>query len=150
MNIHLRFPKHCWQYPILVTLHEQARSSRAEVFCKKGVFWKFRKPKVFSCEFSEIFKNTFFHRTPPVAASEKLKTEAVVQRCSVKKVFLEILLNSQLGKHLCQSLFFTALGMQLYWNRVSETGLFLWILRTPFLGTPFYRTHPVAAPVQLY
>ena len=30
--------------------------------------------------------------------------EAVVQRCSVKKVFLEISQNSQ--KHLCQSLFF--------------------------------------------
>ena len=50
---------------------------------------------MFSCEFSEIFKNAFFHRTPPVAASEKLKTEGVVRRCSVKKVFLEILLNSQ-------------------------------------------------------
>ena len=139
MNIHLRFSKHCWQYPILVTLHEKARSSRPEVFCKKGVFenfanqrcfpvnfakfsrtpffiehlrwlllkaksrssclevfckkrcfWKFRKPKVFSCEFCNIFKNTFFHRTPPVAASEKLKAEAVIRRCSVKKVFLKI------------------------------------------------------------
>ena len=26
--------------------------------------------QVFSCDFSEIFKNTFFDRTPPVAASE--------------------------------------------------------------------------------
>ena len=26
--------------------------------------------QVFSCDFSEIFKNTFFSRTPPVAASE--------------------------------------------------------------------------------
>ena len=50
---------------------------------------------MFSCEFCEIFKNTYFHRTPPVAASEKLKVEAVVRRCSVKKVFLEIFLNSQ-------------------------------------------------------
>ena len=24
-----------------------------------------------SCEYSEIFKNSFFHKTPPVAASEK-------------------------------------------------------------------------------
>ena len=42
-----------------------------------------------SCLFSylsaKIFKNTFLHRTPPVAASEKLKTEAVMRRCSVKK-----------------------------------------------------------------
>ena len=26
--------------------------------------------KVFSCEFGEIFKNTFFYRTAPVAVSE--------------------------------------------------------------------------------
>ena len=25
----------------------------------------------FSCEYCEIFKNSFFHKTPPVAASEK-------------------------------------------------------------------------------
>ena len=86
MNIHLRFSKHCWQNAILVKLHEKAKSSRQEVFCKKGVF----EPKVFSCGFSEIFKNTFFHRTPPVAASEKLKAEAVFRRCSVKKVFSKI------------------------------------------------------------
>ena len=33
-----------------------------------------------------------------------VSTETVIQRCSVKKVFLEILQNSQ--KHLCQTLFF--------------------------------------------
>ena len=49
---------------------------------------------MFSCDFFEIFKNIFFHRTPLVAASEKQKAEAVVQRYSVKKVFLEISLNS--------------------------------------------------------
>ena len=50
---------------------------------------------MFSCEFCKIFKNTFYHRAPLVAASEKLKTEAIFQRCSVKKMFLEILLSSQ-------------------------------------------------------
>ena len=49
---------------------------------------------MFSCEFCEIFKDTSFHRTPPAAASEKLKAETVARMCSVKKVFLEILLNS--------------------------------------------------------
>ena len=42
-----------------------------------------------------FWKKIFFHRTPPVAASEKLKAEAVVRRCSVKKVFFKIFLNSQ-------------------------------------------------------
>ena len=30
-------------------------------------------PQVFSCEFCEISKNTFFNRTPPVAVSERWK-----------------------------------------------------------------------------
>ena len=64
------------------------------MLCKKGVFENFAT-KVFSCEFCEIFKNTFFHSTHPVAASEKVKAEAVVLKFYVKKVFLEILLNSQ-------------------------------------------------------
>ena len=149
MNIHLRFSKYCWQYPILVTLHEKSRSSRREVFCKNDVFENFANQKcfsmnlakysrtplvvpseklkaeailrrcyeknlflkisqtkcvlleplehnfVFSCEFCKIFKSTFFHGTSPAAASEKLKAETVVRICSVKKVFLEVVLNPQ-------------------------------------------------------
>ena len=51
--------------------------------------------QVFSCKFCEIFKNIFFHGIPPVAAFEKLKAEAVIWRCSVKKVFFKISLHSQ-------------------------------------------------------
>ena len=64
------------------------RSSRPEVFCKKGVLKNFTKlagkhlcqrlffkkeslAQMFSCEFCEISKNTFFYRTPLVAASEQ-------------------------------------------------------------------------------
>ena len=39
------------------------RNSRPEVFCKKEIL-----AQVFSYEFCEIFKNTFFHRTYLVAA----------------------------------------------------------------------------------
>ena len=39
-----------------------ARSSRPEVFCKKGVL------RNFTISF-EISRSTFFYRTPPVAAS---------------------------------------------------------------------------------
>ena len=67
------------------------RSSRSEVFCKKGVLKTLAKftgkhlcqslyfsncikkeilAQVFSCKFCEISKNMFFYRTPPVAASE--------------------------------------------------------------------------------
>ena len=60
------------------------RSNRPEVFCKNGVLRNFakltgkqrekRKKRLwhrclFSCEFCEIFRNTFFHITPLVAAS---------------------------------------------------------------------------------
>ena len=43
------------------------RSSRAEVFCKKGVLKNFAN--FIYCEFCEIFKNAFFKKTPPVPAS---------------------------------------------------------------------------------
>ena len=60
------------------------RSSRPEVFCKKGVLRNFAKftekhscqslkkealAQVFFCEFCEISKNNFPYRTPPVVAS---------------------------------------------------------------------------------
>ena len=144
MNIHLKFFKHCWQYPILVWLHEKTRSSRLKVFCKKSVFenfanqrcfpvnfrkfsrtpsfiehlrWLLLKSKsrssltsfsvkkvflknsqnkrYFPVNFAKFSRTRFFHRTPLVPASEKLKAEAVVRRWSVKKVFLEISQNSQ-------------------------------------------------------
>ena len=88
----------------------QKQSSRGVLL--KRCSWKFRKPQVFSCEFCKIFKNTFFHRAPPVAASEKLKAEADVGRCSVKKVFLEISLNSQ--ENACATVSFLQPGLQLY------------------------------------
>ena len=47
------------------------RSSRPEVFCAGGACNFIKKEtlaQVFSCEFCEISKNTFFYRTPLVAA----------------------------------------------------------------------------------
>ena len=52
---------------------------------------------VFSCEFSEISKNTFSYRTPPLAASENrikqyeakdtgvLKTVTITRCCKIRK-----------------------------------------------------------------
>ena len=47
------------------------------------------------------------------------KAETVAQRCSVKKVFLEISQNSQ--ENTCAR----ASGLQLYYKRSSDTGIFL-------------------------
>ena len=77
--------------------------------------------QMFSCEFYKISKNTFSYRTPKVAASAKafckiynkipvrpsllnkdnVTTEAVVWRCSVKKLFLKIFAKFTEKKHLC-------------------------------------------------
>ena len=57
---------------IFVLYSIKYRSSRPEVFCKKGATLLKKKEsltQVFSCEFCEISKNTFSYRTPPVAAS---------------------------------------------------------------------------------
>ena len=95
ISVKFFFVLHC---TIAYLQYVTIRSSRSEVFCKKGVLenfakftgkhlcqslflikrlrheaWNFIKKEtlaqVFTCEFSEISKNTFFYRTPPVAAS---------------------------------------------------------------------------------
>ena len=81
--------------PHFSSVAQKSQKQSSWVSCKKCVFEKFHKPKVFSCEFCKIFKSTFSHRTPLMAASEKLQAEALVRRCSVKRVFFKILLNSQ-------------------------------------------------------
>ena len=75
---------------ILLLCHVRVRSSRQEVFCKKGILWNFAKftglhlcyslffkkeslAQMFSCEFCEISKKSFSYRTPPVNASGVLE-----------------------------------------------------------------------------
>ena len=116
MNIHLRFSKHCWQYPILVTLHEKARSSRPEVFCKKGVFENFANQRCFPVNFAKFSRTAFFLEDPLWLLLKSEKPEAVSQRCSVKRLLLKI----------------------------SQTkGVFLWILQN-FQEHLFHRAPPAA------
>ena len=60
MNIHLRFSKHCWQYPHFSNVEQKIPEALVQRCFVKKMFWKFRKPKVFSWELCEIFKNAFF------------------------------------------------------------------------------------------
>ena len=78
------------------------RSSPMEVLRKKGVLKNFTKftgkhlcqscnfikkqtlAQVFSCEFCEIFENTYFYRTPLVAASVSMTFERNVKQCYEK------------------------------------------------------------------
>ena len=67
---------------LLMSYFSMNRSSCRKVFCKKGVLENFVNSQeynfikkgtleqAFSCEFFEIFMNTFFNRTPLVDTSE--------------------------------------------------------------------------------
>ena len=54
------FSKSCWQCPILVTLHEKARSSCPGVFYKKGVFENFANQRCFPVNFGKFSRTPFF------------------------------------------------------------------------------------------
>ena len=58
------------------------------MFCEKGVCNFIKKEtltQVFSCEFCEISKNTFFYRTPLVAVSEGAITESELLKALTSK-----------------------------------------------------------------
>ena len=55
-----RFSKHCWQCSTLVKLQEKARSSRPEVFCKKGVLENFANHRCFPVNFAKRSRTSFF------------------------------------------------------------------------------------------
>ena len=66
--------------PVFESLFNKAGTRKACIFIKKGI-----PTQVFSCEYCEIFKNSFLYKTPPVAGfvsylltSYKLKT-----RCGI-------------------------------------------------------------------
>ena len=69
--------------------------------------------------------------------------EAVVQKCSIKKVFLKFLQNSQENTCARVSLW-QSCGPAALWKRDSGAGVFLWIFRN-FQEHLFYRTPPVVA-----
>ena len=89
---------------------QSLQSSRPELFCKKGVLRNFAKftgkhlpqacefikkeslAQVFFCEICEIYKNTFFYRTPPVAAWWGLQLYSKETLCEIFKdtLYLQI------------------------------------------------------------
>ena len=65
-----------------------------------------------------------------------------LRRCSIEKMFLNILQNSQ--ENTCARVSFLikleTSGLQLYWKRDSGTGIFLWILQN-FWEQLFFTEH---------
>ena len=94
-------PHFCWHYPIFVTSHEKSRSSRPELFYKKRCFWKFRKPKVFSCEFPENFQEHLFSRSTSGDCFWKYKSRSSRPEVFYKKVFFKISQN-KLNFEFCE------------------------------------------------
>ena len=109
----------------MISLYLQEKAAVQEYLFNKVVgliVWKFMKKRLqhrFFLEYCKICRNCFFYRTPSVAASVGLTgfltrlcfySEAVVQRCSVKKVFCEkgVVRNFAkfTGKYLYRSLCF--------------------------------------------
>ena len=64
----------------VIPLHKNA-TEKSYNFIKKETL-----VRVFSCEFWEISKNTFSHRTPPVAASENYRPIFTHSLCFQKAV----------------------------------------------------------------
>ena len=62
------------------------------IFMEKHLYWSlfFNKVadlearKVFSCEYCDIFKSDFFHRSLPVDTSQNI-SDSDAPRCSIKK-----------------------------------------------------------------
>ena len=90
--------------------------------------------QVFSCEFCKIFKNTFFHRTPPVATSAN------------NELLLKYLSNMLLisGKHQflvnLKGTFFTVALINCHWRQITKifiTSTWLIIKLTSWLRATF-------------
>ena len=100
--------------------------------------------QVFSCEFCEISKNTFLHRTPLVAASVSsflLHTKIQMQPLELpcKKDVLRNFAKFT-GKHLCQRLFFNKVAGLRSATLLKKR---LWHRRFPVIFSKehlFYRT----------
>ena len=74
---------------------EILQNSQENTCARVSFFKKESLAQVFSCEFCEISKNTFFYRTPLVAASGLSLNRIEIQILFVRKLFIE----SQLLKH---------------------------------------------------
>ena len=67
-----------WSSSVSVYLEESCkigvfRNIPWKAFVLESLFQKETSAEVFSCEYCQIFKNSFFYRTPPVAASVSYK-----------------------------------------------------------------------------
>ena len=123
-----------------------------KIFVKKqpgacNVIKKETPAQVFSCEFCKNFENSFFYRAPLIAArfcpkfcmkgtlfysyfgDTYFTPEAVFRRCFVKKVFFEILQNSQ--ENTCARVSF----LKRLWHRCFSVNF------AKFLRTPFFTEH---------
>ena len=102
---------------------------------------------MFSCEFCKIYKNTFYYRTPLVAASARFRSSCQDVFC--KKGVLRNFAKFT-GKHLCQSLYFNKVaGLRPEACNVIKIETLAQLFSCEFweisINTFSYKTLPVAA-----
>ena len=103
----------CWQMINTKVVGYDSRRGQPYSLIKKEAL-----AQVFSCEFCEIFKNTFFTEHLWTTVSMTFKYEILIVRCSQQRCFIKKgvlkIFTKFTGKHLCQSPFF---------NKVSGVSL---------------------------
>ena len=98
--------------------------------------------QMFSCEFCEISKNTFFHRTPPVAASELVKKycfklfrilqiEYIIYKKHIKKCIAKALSISLVSSAVT---FLTRIEYGTSSSSIDSNELFTWVFKHSIRG----------------
>ena len=101
------------------------------------LYWKGTPTQVFSCEYCQFFKNSFFYRTPPVAVSENMDSFTITLKglsnsksIFSKKISRRLHLNSKICfKNRCllnlQGFSFCILDIQIFLvpNNLSKSPL---------------------------
>ena len=130
-----RYAYQCWRhYDIRLVFINQNDVICKFKFCVKVLRWfqiKLRKAYKFKGSISFVWIGRCISVKSNYANQRQIKafTEAVFQRCSIKKGVLKNFTKFT-GKHLCQSLFFNKVAglPATLLKRDLGTGVFLWVL----------------------
>ena len=88
--------------------------------------------QVFSCEFWEIFKNTYLYRTPLVAASKVGLTDYVKKKNALKMILLKDL--SSLEEYIYNKLCICIIKVSIQKNNISSSKyIWMWNKRLTLL-----------------
>ena len=117
-----------WHFLIISLRSESPKVKRYLISRITNLFHLSRYPLVDFCRQKRHFSRQKYLIMENIKKTPQIKSEAVVQRCSVNKVFLEISPNSQ--ENTCAGVSFTLLKKRL-WHRCFPVN-FVKFTRAPF------------------